>query len=332
MTKKLLVSSLLLSTALSATAFAAVDLGGDPGGGGGGGGAGGGGTEPVSIAKSFSWAPEWGYGDWGAGLYAGGNIVATPAASLSQRDKITGEGKLEAYARLAGTRHRLIGLRSNAAVENGRSADFFAAAAVGSSDFWTTSQHSTLPNNIATLIQPAWDKTLFDSRLGIWVGPVPVTFKAQVTGRLGAGLNASLNLTRYGLVFNPTAGATLHASAAIGGEYCALGVCAGASAGVYTDLTLFSVAVPMRAEAGFTPYPNGMSVGMTLRGDVTVSTLGGALYAFAEAHLGSLSYSWSTDLLHWAGITSTASLFNFTGAACLVGSCVNQVIFTGIGK
>jgi len=318
-TSIIIAGCLLLASATNAVA------GFTEGGGGEGPDPGSSGPEPTTITKYFSYQPAWGNVDWGANLYAAGSITATAAMTQTQRDKLDGEGSLTASAVINGSRYRLLGLRARAAVENGRTADLRASAALGGADFWTHSQHSELANNVATLIAPSWEKTMYDARVGVWVGPVPVTFRAKVTGQLSAGLTASFNVTRFGLTFTPAASASLYASAAIGGEYCVATVCAGASAGVYTDLTLFAVRAPTRLEAALTPMPEGMSVSFLLRSDATVASLGGALGVFAEAHLGDASYKGPTELITWPGLSTTANLTDQSATSCLVGSCLISI-------
>jgi hypothetical protein len=330
MTNKLILSVCTLSTLFSSVALAAID---DDGEGAGGIELGGGAAGPASIVKYFTYQPEWGSADWGVSLYAGGNVVATPAASLTERDKAEASALLQASARINGTRYRLLGLRANGNVENGRTAKVFAAASLGSADFWTLSDSTTLPSNRIAIANPSFEKTMVDERVGVWVGPVPVTFRVKVQGRLGADLNASLNVTRVGLTFTPSASASVHASMAIGGEVCIGPFCAGASAGVYTDLTLFSVRLPMRAEVGLTPLASGgIQTNMTLRGDVSISTLDGEIGVFAEAYVGDLDYRWDAPLGTWNGTSSSAPLFSYAGSACLVGNCMVQVTGPAPGR
>jgi hypothetical protein len=326
-----LVSSAALSaTLLAPTAAHAVigDVGGgDDGGGGGVGGGGGTSTPSNDINKHFSWEQAWGNTSWGAGIYAGGGVTATAAANLTERDKASGTAVLEAYAKINGSRYRLLNLRATASGEYGRTSSIRASAALFGAEFWSFSRTNTGRGNVYGLIGEGWDKTMFDRSVGIWVGPVPVTFTAKVTGRLGAGLNAAINVTRIGATFQPTARASLYASAAVGGEYCLLGMCAGASAGLYTDLNLFDLSVPSSFEVGLTPVNNGagLKVNYNLRSDVTFSSLDGELGAFAEAHLGDLSYEWSTVLLSWTGISMSAPLVAQSGTGCLVGNCMTTV-------
>lgn len=314
----------LLSVCLiSSAASAAIDLGGDGGGTGGGGGGGGSGTEPATIYRSFSYAPSWGSADWGASLYAGGGVRAVAAATAQERDKLSASATLNGNARLNGSQYRLAGVRATTNIENGRSASLLVAASVGSADIWTYSRNTTLRSNVIHAINEAWSPTFFDQRLSLWVGPVPMTFRAQATGTLGARLDASINVTRFAATFTPKAGASFYGSAAVGGEYCFVIGCIGASAGVSATLNLFTVSVPTRLEVAASPVNNagGLQISERLKSDIDITSLDGHLDVFAEAHLGGLSADWHDTLVSWPGAHGVVNLIDVLASGCLVGDC-----------
>ncbi len=321
MTSKSTLTTCLLVSTLATTAHAALDDqsegGGDPNGTNTSEG-------PNTIAHSFSYAPTWGTSDWGVSVSASGVISATPAASLTDRDRATASGQLSASAKVNGTRYRLLGARANGDIENGRKSKFYAAATVGTAEIWNYASESNRSANMVALVNEQWERTLLDQRVGVWVGPVPVEFRVQVEGQLGANIDASLNLTRIGVIFTPRASASLFASAAIGGEACLLGACVGASAGIYGEATLFSVSIPSRIEIALTPLSTGLRATGTLRSDATVSTLDGELGLIAEAHAGPFDDEWRLPLIEWGGVTSTTPLVNVSPSYCLVGTCMTS--------
>lgn len=309
---------------ISSVAYAAIDDGGDGGGGGGGGGGSGSGTSgPTTISRSFSYAPTWGRPDWGANIYAGGNVHAVAAETAQGRDKLSASAVLNGNVVLNGRQYRLAGARATTNIENGRSSTLFVAASVLQADIWTYSRTSTMRSNVVHAINEAWSPTFFDQRLSLWVGPVPMTFRAQATGTLGAKLDASINVTRFAATFTPKAGASFYGSAAVGGEYCFVIGCVGASAGVSATLNLFTVSVPTRLEVAATPVNNaaGLQIAERLRSDIDITSLDGHLDVFAEAHLGGLSADWHDTLVTWTGARAIFNLIDVAASGCLTGDC-----------
>jgi len=257
------------------------------------------------------------------------------AATAQDRDKLSASATLNGNVRLNGRQYRLAGVRATTNIENGRNASLFVAASVGSVDFWTYSRSTTLRSNVIHAINEGWRPTFFDQRLSLWVGPVPMTFRAQATGNIGAKLDASINVTRFAATFTPQAGASFYGSAAVGGEYCFVIGCVGASAGVSATLNLFTVSVPTRLEVAATPVNNaaGIQISERLRSDIDITSLDGHLDVFAEAHLGGLSADWHDTLVSWAGARAVFNLVDVLASGCLTGDCsVFIPIDMGMGR
>jgi hypothetical protein len=120
-----------------------------------------------------------------------------------------------------------------------------------------------------------------------------------------------------------TGGAHLVADAAVGFKYCELGVCVGATGGVYADLTLLTVTAPIKARLGWSLARlfGGVQIGYELKGDLSLRSLDGELGLFAEVDAIVYDHRWEHELIEWNGFSASYSLFNAHGTHCLVGTC-----------
>jgi hypothetical protein len=174
-----------------------------------------------------------------------------------------------------------------------------ATGSIGETSSFTIFGESTVSVNVT------YEKTFFERSQTFSVGPVPVTVSVGVTGQLGIGLSSEGGA----LVITPVASIEATVQAGVGGE-CDLG---GASAGVRGTLTLIAVQLPIRLKLSL---ENGQPR-FTLRGDLTIESLSGALSLYAEAYVKicwvKVSAQWSKELFRWKGIEWTRTLFSKSG-------------------
>lgn len=323
---RLFSTTALVTALLFAATPAAAEINEEPGEGDGGGG--GDGEEPPPPVpgywkKEFTQRDYWGSYSWGAGYTVGGKLTATPKQTVNGKDKLTVSAYAKATATINANTKSLLEVRLTGLTEaKGRTdltlTGYVAGAAVFSRPFVSVS--STKSTVAMTPIN--WPATFVDVSTTVSVGPVPVTFRAKATGDIKATLTGQISNVGMEATANPQGRASLYASGAIGGQYCYQGVCVGASAGLYVDVTLVEVAAPALAKIWWALAQGsvGVLVSYDLDADLTLKTLDGELGVFAEACLGGC-YRWDEELIDWDGFVANLSLFDQHGSYCLSGSC-----------
>ncbi len=98
-------------------------------------------------------------------------------------------------------------------------------------------------------------------------------------------------------------------------------MCVGASAGVYTDITLVKASAPAKVAAWWQlARPAGAFINYLAKADLTMSSLDGELGVRAEACLGGC-ISDSVKLIDWTGFSATYPVANWSGSYCFIGDC-----------
>ncbi len=315
-------SALVLALLAPLTAHAAIDLGDDTGGGGTSGGGGGTTTTP-SWTKSYNKSALFGSTDWGAGYKIYGNVSATPAHD-GIGDTLGARLGADTYAKVNGSYLSLFGVRATGSTEAKKRTDLAFGAYVGGAAVYTKSYASETSSYTYLNVTPFdWTKTFFSKTVNISVGLIPVTFTVKATGNIKGNLTGKIS--NVGIDAGATAGgkASLYASAAIGGQYCVDYVgCIGASAGVYSDVTLVQLSAPANVAIWWSlaPLATGVNLNYVAKASATLSSLDGELGVFADACLIGCIHE-SAKLIEWTGFTSTFSIANYSGSYCLVGTC-----------
>ncbi len=319
MLRSILLASLVLAP-LSATAAINLD---DPGDGGGGGGTvGGGGTPPTppTWQKTYSKSALFGSTDWGAGYAINGSLSAY-VADATHKDRLAASMSADTYAKINGSRLPLFSARVTGNTEAKARTDLAFTAYAGSAAIYTKSYTSLTSTYTYPVIPTAtWNTTFFDRSATVDV-IVPITFRVKATGKLTAGLTAKISNIGVEASAAPSGKASLYASAAVGGQYCIGPACVGATAGVYSDVTLVQAGAPANVAVWWSLSKfGGVIINYVAKADLTLSSLSGELGLFAEACLGGC-ISDSVKLIDWTGFTATYNLANMSGTYCLAGTC-----------
>jgi hypothetical protein len=317
--------SFVLATLVLAPGIAVAVDDDDPGEGDGGGG---GGPPPPPPppgywSKTYNHGNYWGTTNWGAGYNLSGSLTATPKQSATTKDKLTASAQARAYAKLDGTSYSMLEVRASGTTQAKGRTDFTLGLYVGGATIYTKQWESTTSTYTFLNQTPIdWQKTFIDESLSIWVGPVPVTFTGKATGRIKATINGKISNVGIEANAGPAGNASFYGSAAIGGEYCAWGVCVGASAGFYGSVDLIDVKVPSEAAVWWSlATPNvGVKLNYKLKSSLDVETLSGEFGVFAEVSLGG-TLRWDSTLFDWNGLTYHYALLNISGTHCLSGTC-----------
>ncbi len=312
---------LLLLAPLSAQA--AIDTGGGPGGGDtGDGGTGGGTTMPSPTwQKTYTKSALFGSSNWGAGYSMSGRFSATPAHD-AYNDQLAASLGLDTYAKLDGGYHQLFSVHTAGSTEAKRKTTVSFNAYVGTAAIYSKSYSSTTSTYTFMNVTPIdWPVTFFSDSVNISVGLIPVSFKVKATGDLNANLTGKISNAGIEASGTPSGGASLYASAAIGGEYCADGLCVGASAGVYSDVKLITASAPASGSVWWSlSRYGGALVNYDVAASLGLHSLDGELGAFAEACLGGCIHE-SVKLISWTGFAANYPLADWSGKACFVGTC-----------
>ena len=317
--RSILLASLVLAPL---TSSAAINLD-DPGDGGGGtGGTDGGGDQPPPP----TWQKTWSKGDlfgnttWGAGYAVNGSLTAR-IADATYGDRLATSLNAETYAKINGSRLRLFSARITGNTEAKKRTDLAFTAYAGSAAIYSKSFTSTTSTYTYTPIPNAtWSTTFFDRSATVDL-IVPITFRVKSTGQLSANLTGQISNVGVEASAAPGGKASLYASAAVGGQYCIGPACVGASAGVYSDVTLIQASAPASAKLTWSLSKfGGVLLNYSARADLTLSTLSGELGLFAEACLGGC-ISDSVKLIDWDGWTASYNIANISGSYCLAGTC-----------
>jgi hypothetical protein len=246
-------------------------------------------------------------------------------ATATTKDKLTAAMSAETYAKIDGGRYRLFSGRVNGSTEAKARTDLSINAYAGSANIFSRSYISQTSTYVFTnLPQYAWSLTFFDVKANVSLF-VPVEFRAKATGELKINLTGKISNVGIEAGAAPQGRAGLYAYGAIGGEYC-LGLCIGATAGVYVDVTLLAAAAPANVAAtlqftGKSSSVGGVQLNYLANANLTISSLDGELGVFAEACLGGCIGD-SATLIDWDGFTWTYNLINIAGSYCLAGTCV----------
>jgi hypothetical protein len=323
--RPLLLASLLLAP-LSASA--AIDLD-DPGDGGSGGGGTGGGTTttPPTWQKTYAKGALFGTTSWGAGYAINGSLSAY-VADATHKDRLAASMSAETYAKINGGRYRLFGARVAGNTEAKARTDLSFNAYVGSATIYSKSYASTTSTYTYTPIPTAtWNTTFFDRSATVDL-IVPITFRVKATGHLSANLTGKISNIGVEASANPSGKASLYASAAVGGQYCVGPACVGATAGVYSDVTLVQASAPANVALwwSLSKY-GGVLLNYVAQASLSLSSLDGELGLFAEACLGGC-VSDSVKLINWDGFTASYTIANMSGNYCLAGTC--SLVFTPV--
>ena len=306
------------------TTHAAIDLDDDDGGGGGGGDGGGGDTGgdvgPI-WSKTYANSALFGTSRWGAGYKLDGSVSATAATRLTN-DKLAATMGLETYSKLNGGYYRVFSVRTSGATEAKRRTDVSINAYAGPANVYSRSWGSTSSTLTFLNATPLSLSTTFLSKsVTVTALFVPVTFTVKATGAIGATLTGKISNIGLEAAGTPSGRAGLYTSAAVGGKYCVSELCVGASAGVYTDVTLVKASAPAKVAAWWQlARPSGVFINYTAKADMTMTSLDGELGIYAEACLGGC-VSDSTKLIDWPGLTATYSIANMNGSQCIIGDC-----------
>ena len=317
--RSVFLASLLIAP-LSASAAINLD---DPGDGGGGGGTSGGGgttTTPPTWQKTYAKSALFGSTSWGAGYAISGSLSAY-VADATHKDRLAASMSAETYAKINGGRYRLFGARVAGNTEAKARTDLSFNAYVGSATIYSKSYASTTSTYTYTPIPSAtWNTTFFDRSATVDV-IVPITFRVKATGHLSANLTGKISNVGVEANASPSGKASLYASAAVGGQYCVGPACVGATAGVYSDVTLVKASAPANVALWWSlSRYGGVLLNYVAQASVTVSSLDGELGLFAEACLGGC-ISDSVKLIDWNGFTATYNIANMSGSYCLLGTC-----------
>lgn len=283
-----------------------------------------------SFQKGFNKAGSFGDSSWGAGYGVAGSVYATPAW-VAGVDTLGANGYAYAWGRMNGTYREMLRVQASGYTKAKQETKVDVKAYVAGAQIYSKSWQSAT-STIKTFISetPTWNRTFFQTSYSLSVGPIPVTVSAAATGELGYTATGSIDNVGINLGFNPRGKASVNASAGAGGEYCVLGVCVGASAGVYGKLTLLQASLPMTSNVGWSLAPTGgVRVGYKLKGDLSLSSLAGVFGVYAEATLGS-SYRWEYPIFSWDGFTTIYPLLDLAGTYCLAGDCSSYASFSTV--
>jgi hypothetical protein len=319
--------SLLLVSLVSlvpAAAHAAIDLD-DPGDDTGGGGGTPTPTPPPPAPawqKTYSKAQLFGSSSWGAGYTINGSMTAMKA-DATHADRLAASMSAETYGKISGSYHRLFAARVAGSTEANARTDLSFNAYAGTATVYTRSYTSlTSSYTFASFAPVTWPVTFFDRSVSVGLSFVSVSFRARATGELKAGLTGKISNKGIEAAAAPSGKASLYVSAAIGGDWCLWGACIGATAGVYSDVTLVQASVPAQAALwwSISPELGGVSLNYLTKADLTVSALDGELGVYASACLGWCT-SDSATLIDWTGYTASYRLIKQSGSHCLTGTC-----------
>lgn len=286
---------------------------------------GGGGDDPVDTgywAKNYSKSALFGSSSWGAGYKINGGVWALPAAG-DFKDRLGARLNAESYAKLNGSYLRVLGARATGETEAKRKTALSFNAYVGSATIYTKSWTSLTSTQTLFNVAPSpWTVTFIDRSVTVGVYGIDVTFRVKASGELKANLTGKLSNVGLEAAGTPSGKASLYASAAVGHNYCAAGVCVGAEAGVYSDVDLVKVSVPAKAATWWSLAPAGVQINYLAKADATISSLAGELGVWAKACIiGCIGGT--EELISWDGFTATYPIANFSGSYCLAGTCLS---------
>jgi hypothetical protein len=275
------------------------------------------------LEKHFARSQGFGNSNWGAGYSVAATVKANPAeVTGGTRDTLEADGSLKGWARLAGFEQPIFEVRSGAVTEVGDRTALEVTAYVGSAAIYSKQFESDSSAGVPFEDVRSWPQTFIDTAHTVMAGPIPVHLALRVTGNVGNVLKGSITNSGIEVTSTPFALALLFADASIGFEYCELGVCVGATGGVYTDLKLLEVQTPFRAAANWSlTGAGGVNVDYTLNGYLSLSSLNGSLGAFAEVKAVVYEHRWDTEIFHWDGFSEYSTLVLDSGSHCLIGNC-----------
>jgi hypothetical protein len=279
-------------------------------------------------SKSYSPGAYVGNSNWGAGWALNGRLAAYPKTTVGTRDKLEASASLNAYARLNGSNYSMFRVEASGVTQAKYRTDLGFTAYVGGAAIYTKSYSSATSTYVPLSIGQTWPRTFVDKSVTVAVGPIPVTFRVQATGQVGASLTGKISNVGIEMAAGPSGKASLFASAAVGGQYCVWtpfgDACVGATAGLSIDLTLLEASAPTNLAVWWSlagPY-GGVLLNYLATSNITLKSLGGHLDVFAEGCIGGC-LSWDSTLVEWPGATATWWLFNVNGKYCLTGQCTD---------
>jgi hypothetical protein len=322
--RNVLIALCLLAPVAPLTAHAEINLD-DDGDGGGGTSGGGGGTQPQpgtpTWSKSYSKADSFGNSDWGAGYKINGSLSATPKYS-TYNDKLAASMTLETYAKLDGSYLRLVRARATGNTEAKKRTEVSLAAYAGPATIWSKTWASTTSTHVFLNETPVNEPhTFIDKTVNVSVFGLPVSFRAKATGLFKVSITGKISNVGLEAAATPIGKASLYTSAAIGGQYCAWGLCVGVTAGVYSDVTLVEASAPAKVSVWWSLAAyGGVLLNYLAKADATIKSLDGEAGVFAEACLGGC-ISEHLKLIDWTGFTATYAIANMSGSYCLAGMC-----------
>lgn len=139
--------------------------------------------------------------------------------------------------------------------------------------------------------------TLASASTLVWIGPVPVTLRAQASGALGL---TTVNGFYNGVLqanATPSGSVSAAASASVN-----LGV---ASAGVTASMRLIGVSVPATASVGLVQSGAGYQVRYAANVDAVVDTLSGRVDAWAKVGFSKWTKKYTANVANWSGFKAT---------------------------
>lgn len=167
---------------------------------------------------------------------------------------------------------------------------------------------SGFPKSYTATYSNTWsiyNGTIFSASysFGIPIGPIvlPVTVSGKLKGDVDLTASASLSLYNVEATLTPSARAWVTASVGIGGSTC--------SAGVYTDLDIIDVDLPVSADLNWSDALCG-KITYSIEGDMHLETLNGAVGVYAECFGLGVDY----EITDWTGYTYDWDLFTVSGS------------------
>lgn len=139
--------------------------------------------------------------------------------------------------------------------------------------------------------------TLATASTLVWIGPVPVTLRAQASGALG--LTTTNGFYNGVLQANATPSGSVSAAASASVN---LGV---ASAGVAASLRLIGVSVPATASVGLVNSSAGYQVRYAANVDAVVDSLSGSVDAWAKVGFSKWTKKYTANIASWSGFKAT---------------------------
>jgi hypothetical protein len=139
--------------------------------------------------------------------------------------------------------------------------------------------------------------TLATASTLVWIGPVPVTLRAQASGTLS--FTTANGFSNGTLQANATPGGSLNAAASAGVN---LGI---ASAGVTASMRLIGVSVPATTSVGLVQSGAGYQVRYAANVDAVVDSLSGRVDAWAKVGFSKWTKKYTANVANWSGFKAT---------------------------